>query len=194
MKKLLLLFAFIFAFYLVTSAQSVGIFMDKTEADGSRFIASESVNCRNGMSDRHPMFFAVTRFSMGDRVEWALSIDFSDIKPFKIPTGSRLLLKLSDDSVIELKQTLPTHETTDLVGKYNEMAGIRTYMMHGSYAITSDQLARIAKEGVTKIRVERDADTFDVNYKKNKVGDAVSAAYEAVQIAAKKSTDLKSGF
>lgn len=66
--------------------------------------------------------------------------------------------------------------------------------MHGSYAITEAQIAQIAEKGVVKIRVERESDTFDVNYKKNRVGSAVSAAYEVVKMAAVGSSDLKSGF
>lgn len=66
--------------------------------------------------------------------------------------------------------------------------------MHGSYAITEAQIAQIAEKGVVKIRVERDTDAFDVNYKKNKVGDAVAAAYEAVKNAAAGNSDLRSGF
>lgn len=89
---------------------------------------------------------------------------------------------------------MPTDETTDVVGTYNDMARIRTYTMHGSYAITEAQIAQIAEKGVVKIRVERESDTFDVNYKKNRVGSAVSAAYEAVKMAAVGSSDLKSGF
>lgn len=194
MKKLALIFAAVACCWSAAFAQTVGIFIDKTESDGSRFIASESVNCRNGMSDRHPMFFAVTRFSMNDRVEWSLTVDFPDVKPFRIPVGGGILIKLSDNSVIELKQTLPTDETTDVVGTYNDMARIRTYTMHGSYAITEAQIAQIAEKGVVKIRVERESDIFDVNYKKNRVGSAVSAAYEAVKMAAAGSSDLKSGF
>lgn len=194
MKKLALIFAVVTCCWSVASAQTVGIFIDKTEADGSRFIASESVNCRNGMSDKHPMFFAVTRFSLNNRIEWSLSVDFPDIKSFKIPEGGRLLMKLSDDNIIELKQTLPTAETIDIVGTYNNMAGIRTYTMRGNYAITEAQIAQIAEKGVVKIRVERDTDTFDVNYKKNKVGSAISSAYEAIKEAAAGSSDLKSGF
>lgn len=104
------------------------------------------------------------------------------------------MIKLSDDSIIELRQTLPIGETTDIVGVYNDMARLRTYTMHGSYAITETQIAQIAERGVIKIRVERETDTFDVSYKKNKVGDAVSAAYEAIKDAAAGSSDLKSGF
>lgn len=194
MKKLALIFTAIASCWSIASAQTVGIFIDKTEADGARFIASESVNCRNGMTDRHPMFFAITRFSIDDRVEWSLNIDFTDVRPFSIPVGGRILIKLSDNSVIELKQTLPTDKTTDIVGKYNNMARIRTYTMHGSYAITEEQIMQIAEKGVIKIRVERETDTFDVNYKKNKVGDAVAFAYEAVKVAAAGSSDLRSGF
>lgn len=131
---------------------------------------------------------------MDNRVEWSLNVDFPDVKPFRIPLGGGILIKLSDNSVIELKQTLPTDETTDVVGTYNDMARIRTYTMHGSYAITEAQIVQIAEKGVVKIRVERDTDTFDVNYKKNKVGDAVAAAYEAVKIAAAGNSDLRSGF
>lgn len=194
MKKLALILLLLCVGWSAAFAQTVGIFIDKTESDGSRFIASESVNCRNGMSDRHPMFFAVTRFSMDDRVEWHLTVDFSDVKPFRIPVGGGILIKLSDNSVIELKQTLPTDETTDVVGTYSDMARIRTYTMHGSYAITEAQIAQIAEKGVVKIRVERDSGTFDVNYKKDKVGGAVAAAYEAVKDAAAGNSDLRSGF
>ena len=86
MKKIALIFAAIVC-WSISSAQIARIFMDKTEADGSRLIASESVNCRNGMSDRHPMLFSVSRFSLDDRVEWSLNVDFTDVTPFRIPEG-----------------------------------------------------------------------------------------------------------
>lgn len=193
MKKIALIFAAIVC-WSISSAQIARIFMDKTEADGSRLIASESVNCRNGMSDRHPMLFSVSRFSLDDRVEWSLNVDFTDVTPFRIPEGGGILIRLSDNSVIELKQTLSAEETTDVVGVYNSMAKIRIYTMHGVYAITEDQLARIASGGVVKIRVERETDSFDTNYKKNKIGDAVAAGYAAVKMASAGNTDLKSGF
>jgi len=190
-KGVLTIFAIIFVW---AGFAQTGIFVDKTNEDGSRFIASESVNCRSGFSDRHPMFFAVTRFSFGDRVAWALSVDFTDVVSFKIPEGARMLIKLSDDSVIELKQTLPAEQTEDIVGRYNNAAKVRIHTMHGSYEVSEGQLSEIAKKGVTKIRVERAADSFDVNYKKEKVGAAVAAAYEAVKNAAAGNSDLRSGF
>ena len=89
---------------------------------------------------------------------------------------------------------MPTNKTEDIFGTYDNVTKIRTHTMHGVYAITEAQIAQIAENGVVKIRVERKTDTFDVNYKKNKVGDAVAAAYEAVKDAASGNSDLRSGF
>ena len=88
MKKLALIFAAVACCWSAAFAQTVGILIDKTESDGSRYIVSESVNCRNGMSDRHPMFFAVSRRTskVGDTF-WRLHIDFPDVVSFKIPEG-----------------------------------------------------------------------------------------------------------
>lgn len=171
-----------------------GVFVDKTDEDGSRFIASQSVNCRSGFTDRHPMIFAVTRFSMGDDVVWSLDVDFPDMSSFKIPEGARMLIKLSDDSVVELKQARPTEQTQDIVGKYDTRTKMRIHTMRASYRATEEQLQEIAAKGVKKIRVERAVDSFDVNYKKELVGAAVKAGYAAVKAAAEKSSDIHEGF
>lgn len=193
MKKFIFLILAAAGYY-SSFAQTGGVFSDKTNEDGSRLISSASVNCRNGMADRHPMLFAVSRFSMGNEIAWSLEVDFPDGVSFKIPQGACMLIKLADGSMIELKQTWPTNDTQDIVGKYQDMAKMRLYTMHGSYGVTEEQLSQIAKKGVAKIRVERQADTFDTEFKKNKVGEAVAAGYAAVLAAASQNSDVRSGF
>lgn len=178
----------------VSFSQNAEILIDKVDADGFRIIGTKPVNCRNGMSDRHPMMFSLLCCKQGDKSAWSIEIDFPDVKPFTINKGAIMLIKLNDAGVIELKQMKDASDVQDVVGTYNSMAGIRTYTMRASYEVSPDQLAAISKAGVAKIRVERASDTFDVEYKKDKVGPAIASAYALVTSTLGKSKDLRSDF
>lgn len=140
------------------------------------------------------MSFAVVRASQGDRVDWALLVQFSDLRSFTIPQGGLMLIKLADDSVIELRQQYPAGDTADIVGEYNAAANMRIHTMKGSYGITEEQLHAIAGSTIKKIRVECDLDTFDTNYKKDKVGAAIRGGYNAVNGAASANKNVRSDF
>lgn len=177
-----------------SDAQNVRIDVDKVDAKGFRFISSEFVNCRNGMTDKLPMSFAVVRASQGDKVDWSLLVQITDFRSFKIPQGGLMLIKLADDSIIELHQQFREWDTADIIGEYQTSAKMRTHTMKGSYEITEAQLRAIAGSTVKKIRVERDIDTFDVDYKTDKVGAAIRGGYNAVKGAASSTKSIYSDF
>lgn len=192
MKKLLLSIMMC-ATTLLTFGQTAELMFDKTDSDGFRVITTKAINCRNGMSDKHPMLFSISRFSKEDKVSWSIDVDFTDMTQFKIPQGATMLIKLNDDQIIELKQTRPTNDTEDLVGNYNSTANLRIYTMHGSYEVTEDQLQIISGTGIKKIRIERQLDSFDTEYKKDKVAPILKEQYQLVKNAALKK-DNKSDF
>jgi hypothetical protein len=193
MKKFILSLLLVYTVF-STYAQKAEIFIDKVDGDGFRTIVTEPINCRNGMSDRHPMSFSILCCAHGDKAIWSLEVGFFDTSPFRINKGAIMLIKLNDGSILELNQTKDPEDVEDVVGKYNSAAGIWTYTMHASYEITPDQLVRIGKTGVVKIRVERSADTFDIEYKKDKVGPAILNSYMLVAATLNTPKDLRSDF
>lgn len=182
------------AFSLLAFSQNAEIIVDKINSDGSRFIGTNSINCRAGMTDRHPMEFAVTRYSEGDKSALSIAVEFPSMHSFKIPKGGLLLIKLGDDSTIELHNTTPTEDTQDIIGKYDTYTKMRTHRMHASYGVNPEQMERIINSTVKKIRVETAVETFDIEYKKDKVSSALRAQYLLVVQAAKNKKDLKSDF
>lgn len=175
-------------------AQNATIIVDKVNDDGSRVIGTNTIMCRNGMADRHPMGFAVTRYSEGDRVALSIAIDLPSMSSFKISKGGMLLIKLADNSIIELHNETPTENTQDIVGKYDTYTKLRTHTMHASYEVTTKQMEQIVNSEIKKIRLETAAETFDAEYKKDKVTPALRSQYQLVLRTAQQKKDLRSDF
>lgn len=179
---------------LASPAQSVDLFIDKTDANGARQIITEYVYCKSGILVKHPLYIALGRLSLEDQTAWSLAILLQETAPLKIPKGGGLLLKLSDETVIQLKQTLSEDATEDRVGKYQPATRSYIYSINGIYDITLQELNEIAQKGVKKIRVETAVGFIDVEYKRDKIGSIIKECYLAITNALKRKSDINAGF
>ncbi len=163
-------------------AQKVSILYDRPEADGSRQVSTDYVSCRNGMGDKLPLEVALacTVLPSGEEM-WDLRICISSATSFAIPKGSRMLIRLGNGDLIELTQTLDDHLTQDRVGTYSELTHIKTYEMHAVYSIDEEDVRRIASGPVVKVRVEKQGEPGDNNYRKDRIGEAVAAEYALIK-------------
>ncbi len=89
--------------------------------------------------------------------------------PLEIQKGGRMLLKLFDDNVIELKASNACDGSVrDIIKIGNSV--FHTYSITPIFDVTSSQLNSIIEMGVKKVRVEISPDFYDKEFKKDKIG------------------------
>lgn len=111
-----------------------------------------------------------------------------------IMKDSPLLIKLSDGEIIRL---YCIKDEEDNVGTTaSVMFNITEYCVIASYRITPADILKF-KKGITKIRLEINAEKYDVEYKKYKkdeLGQFLLSAYSLVSQELNKQTDFEEGF
>jgi hypothetical protein len=90
-----------------------------------------------------------------------------------IPEGGVLLIKTTDDSIIELANQFDDLKSRDYEGRVVPGTVTRTFVNHGSYPITMEQLEALAT-GVVKIRLQHSGEVVESIYKKDKWGNPMS--------------------
>lgn len=166
-------FAIIFALILVSFSASAQY--STTEADGFKFVASKHQVIRTGMTDRHPFEVSICAAFNPETKAWSYSllVGVMEMISHAIPEGGALLIKTTDGTVIELANQFDDLKSRDYEGRAVPGTAMRTYVNHGSYPITLEQLGAIAT-GVVKIRLQHSGEVVESNYKKDKWGEPVS--------------------
>lgn len=193
MKKLFLFFA-ITILPIITFGQSK-IVMDKVDQSGYRFIGTSEEVLRNGFLDKYPMCFSLMYSTDGEIENYDLCVAIHSISSLSMPKGALLLIKTGSDEVIELKQTMDEAKTKDVVGTYN--SGIRVYRTYASYGITREQLHKILKGGIAKLRLETSIENIDQVYKKSKIEQSkelFAGLCDLISGKLVKSVDIREGF
>lgn len=169
MKKIILTIA------LALAAFSASAQYATTEGDGFRFVATDHKVIRTGFTDRHPFEVSVTAAQNPETKEWSYSLLIGVMETIShaIPEGGALLIKTTDGTVIELANQFDDLKSCDYEGRAVPGTAMRTYVNHGSYPITLEQLGAIAT-GVVKIRLQHSGEVVESNYKKDKWGEPVS--------------------
>lgn len=169
MKKI----TFIIALLLVAFSASAQY--ATTEGDGFRFVATKHQVIRTGFTDRHPFEVSITAALNPDNNEWSFSllIGVMEMVSRAVPEGGVLLIKTMDGTVIELANKYDELRSRDYEGRVASSTSIKTYVNHGSYPITKEQLSALAA-GVQKIRLQHSGDVVESNYKKDKWGEPLS--------------------
>lgn len=111
-----------------------------------------------------------------------------------IMKDSPLLIKLSDGEIIRLYCIKDEEDNVGTVASV--MFNITEYCIIASYRITPADILKF-KKGITKIRLEINAEKYDVEYKKYKkdeLGQFLLSAYSLVSQELNKQTDFEEGF
>lgn len=189
MKKLLLLISI--ALYGM-SALSQEIEYDKI-LNGERSIMCKYENVRS-MKDKTVFSVALSAEQNTEKdLSYFFSLKTTSNTPITVPQGGRLLLKLDDDSIIELKTLTKYAGTVRDVHNINGYV-FSDYTIFPSFPINEVQINKLAK-GVKKIRLETTDGYRDKEFKKDKIGIAIKGQYGLLQNQLKKaSNDIKEGF
>ena len=189
MKKLLL-FISIALYGLSGLAQEIEY--DKIQ-NGERSIMCKYENVRS-MKDKTVFSVALSaEQNTGKDISYFFSLKTTSNTPITVPQGGKLLLKLNDDSIMELK-TLTKYEGT--VRDVHNINGyvFSDYTIFPSFPINEVQISKLSK-GVKKIRLETTDGYRDKEFKKDKIGIAIKGQYSLLQNQIKKSSnDIREGF
>lgn len=172
------------------------IIVDKVEDDGTRFITTQMVysgyrGIYVGLSSYHSKKMDTTAYS--------IIIRYGSSSVRTIEKGRKLLLKLSDNSII----TLENYEEIGAAdyeweilkqGTYYEQT---VYYVFPCYHITKEQLSKICANEVIKIRLEYNSGEYTIEEtkrKKNQFSTIIRYAYSFITEAYKKEKDIYTDF
>lgn len=178
MKKIILVAVFVMCHLVSVFGQK--IIHDRIENDGRRLIVTDEFVCRN-LTDKVVLSCALSYSEFQEISSFNLVANISADHPLEIKEGSRMLIKLFDDSVIELT-TFSSSETH----RRKVYAGyIITYIhtMDAFFEITKEQLHNIITKGVKKIRIETFPDYYDNVFKKDKLGKQLDKRFQMLEQA-----------
>lgn len=176
MKKILL--GILLLHSISTFAQKIDL--DKVE-NGERTIMCSHENVRS-MKDK--VVFSVSLNAEQNKagvIYYNLSLKTTAMTPITVPKGGKLLVKLMDDSVIEL---LTLMEYAGIVRDVHNVNGyvFSDYTIFPTFLVTSEQIEQICN-GVKKIRLETKIEPVDKEFKKDKIGAIVSVEYALLKNA-----------
>ena len=103
------------------------------------------------------------------------------LSPITVPKGGKLLIKLMDDSIIELSTIMEYAGTVRDVHNINGYV-YSDYTIFPSFPLSTEQIDQISK-GVKKIRLETTLDVVDKEFKKDKIGQIISVEYDLIKSA-----------
>lgn len=186
-KPLLLIICFLYG--ITSFAQEIAY--DKIE-NGERSIMCVYKKIRS-LRDR--TVFSVALMAEQDKeknVSYFLSLKATSDIPITVKKEGILLIKLNDDSVLEL------HTQMEYAGTVRDIHNINgfvysDYTINPAFQISKEQISQIS-EGVKKIRLVTTTDYRDKEFKKDKIGAAIKAQYELIQEKLKETTSITDGF
>lgn len=185
MKKLLVLFL---GFFISTNVFSQ-ISVDKVEEDGTRSIITESEKLYTGWSNAAGIRLAYYESPNSEPIYQILLTLNEGLMQFDL--GRKLLLKFKDGSVLELvnvKKIGPADY------EYSVSSSGTSYYTFPKYSVTEEQIDKIIKGEVVKIRIENNIEHFDRNIKKNKFSKNLESMYKAIKSKKETNNDVYQNF
>lgn len=162
---------------------------DKMYNDGSRAILSESYNLYRKFTSAASWYLACIISKNGDE-QYSLEVTLNEGKQ-QINKGRKLLLKSKDNKIIELVNSTkigPADYT------YNVTRYGTSYYVKPSYDISEEDIKKLLKADIIKIRIETDFGYIDKDIKATKFKENLEKMYNAIIEAKKKPNDIYDGF
>ena len=197
MKRIVLVLALMAATFFNSFSQvpvSRIIVASQDPQTGMRALATDEMVVRSGFSDRHPIGLGLIAIEASDGWRYSLAISVAETVSRPIPEGSLLLVKLFTGEVLEFTNHLDDLTSQDFEGRLVEGSTIIIYNNRGSYSISMEDLVRIGRAGVQKIRIQHSTGYYDTEYKKDQWSKVITAHVTAIQGAIRQNKDIRSDF
>lgn len=191
MKKITFLLVVLFV---TLNGYAQKIESDKFDDKGYRYIYCSLESIRS-MMDKYVFFVSLNAVQSKNDTEditYDIFLRTNANVPLTVPKGGRLLIKLQNDSVIELKTDI---EFSDKIGKVQHSNSLvyTNYSITPIFTVSTDQIEKISM-GVKKIRLETSLDPIDKEFKKDKMGKILSTEYDLIKSALLKEKSFSDDF
>lgn len=197
MKRILLVLV-VAAAYSITAIAQVPvsrIIMNAHDPEtGMRSLGTEYTIVRGGFTDQHPLRVGMLAVESPEGWLYSLQLTVTELVSRPLPVGGVLLIKTTKGDIIELKNHCDAISSQDFEGVAVPGTSTITYKNKASFMITTEQIMKIGREGVQKIRLQTETGHYDTEYKKDQWGKVLSAHVKAIQEEARKKTDIHSDF
>lgn len=190
MRKLLFI-AFYLASSLAINAQVIRI--NKTR-DGIRTVVTEETICRS-MTDKNVLavsLCAIVNEEKHDTI-YAIKTHITGSNPLEVSENSPMLIRLMDDTVMELSALVGDKEMVRDVIVVNNFV-THTYDISPLFKATPEQITAISKIGVKKIRIDVSPEMYDKEFKKDKIGSALRMKWAALKATLNQKDNKKESF
>lgn len=159
-----------------SSAQEIEY--DKFE-NGERSIMCKYESVRS-MKDKIVFSVALSAEQNKEKAtSYFLSLKTTSGTPITVSEGSKLLIRLKDNTVIELKTLMEYAGTVRDVHNINGFV-FHDYTIYPTFPISVSQIELISN-GVKKIRLEATDGNKDKEFKKDKIGIAIKSQYSLIK-------------
>lgn len=196
MKRFIVAFVFmVFGFTLSAQVSTSAIIMNGQDpVTGLRSLGTELKLVRNGLTDEHPLELALLAVETPNGWQYSITVTVAELISRSLPENGLLLLKTSTGEVIELTNHCDALTSQDFEGDL--VSGTTTLVYHnrGSYSATMEQLIKIGREGVQKLRIQTPGGYYETVYKKEQWGGVITAHVKAIQEEIRKNKDIRSDF
>ena len=162
--------------------------------DDFRIVTMQTENVRN-FTDRVVFYAGLGASTMNfekeigiDTIHYSLHIEASVPYDYEIPENGKLLLRLFDGTVIELRNGPTSYASLEFFGN------IRQYKAMGVYDLSESQVKAIIDNGVTKLRMETNTTPIDNEWKKDKIGKVLGNQYPQIKAAISQPKSFDSDF
>lgn len=148
-------------------------------ANGERSIMCKYESIRS-MKDKTAFSVALSAEKNKENItSYFLSLKTTSGTPITVQEGGKLLIKLKDDTVIELKTLMEYAGTVRDVHNVNGFV-FHDYTIFPAFPINETQIKQISG-GVKKIRLETIDGNKDKEFKKDKIGSIIESQYSLLQ-------------
>lgn len=169
---------------------------DKTDPNGVRSISTSSKMIV--VFGKGGIYYSLLNVIQpeGDE-QYYISTILPSTNDFNIPKDGLLLIKTGSNKVIECKQILEEHESSDPIGTYDRTVKVITHHISGMFKVSLEDLKSIASDGIIKVRIDTSNGYRDWDYKKKnqeKSKEYFNESLANIEEAKKKSSDIREGF
>ena len=184
MKKYLL--ALVLLSVSILNAGAVKIESDVVNSDGTRTIFVTAFNIYTGMTNAAAAQVSVMEVDFnGKSIPNYFIKLFLNEGIFEIKKGSKLLIKLENDEVIELEAFYDVDK---------DLRMIRSGSVEPSYNISEENLLKLSTGKAIKIRIETEAGILDRQIKGNKLSKGILESATLINKALKDKKNIYSDF
>ncbi|WP_455672967.1 hypothetical protein [Phocaeicola sp.] len=171
MKKVLFLFALL---VVSIGVKAQHVIYDETNASGVRTVVCEGMNL--GVSNGMDMYVALAGFQYKSTVRYSLAVTIGSGHEVEVPSGSRCILTLDNNKVIELPTV--AGGTSVLQAIDVELSDVyQTFRRFAYYNFKTKELKKLTKNGVMQIDVQLSPSDYSVAFNQNELGSVLANSY-----------------